>query len=214
MRVQATRDEATRSRLLDAAATVFSEAGFHAATIRQICAKAQVNVAAVNYHFRDKFGLYTAVLERSSGAEFQLKVRAAMSAAPSAEDALRIFVRGMFEKVYGEKPEANLKIMAREISDPTPALDVVVDRVIRPQYEQLCELVGHAIGSSSGSDTTRLCVHSLLGQVLHYAQARELIERIWPTLDIPQSRNRIADHIVRFTIAGLYATPQKKRVRK
>ena len=40
--------EITRSRLLEAAGEVFAEHGFQATTVRDICARAGANVAAVN----------------------------------------------------------------------------------------------------------------------------------------------------------------------
>lgn len=211
----AAKDEATRSKLLEAGAAVFADVGFQAATVRQICSRAEVNVAAVNYHFGDKLGLYAEVLKRSSGPAAQLKIRASMSEASSPEMALRIFVRGMFEKVYGDRPEANLRIMTREMVSPTPAFDVVVDEVIRPQYKQLCTLIGGIIGHQATSDRTRLCVYSLLGQVLFYFHGREVIARLSPALHIAKERNRLADHIVDLTIAGLNAAnPIATRKRK
>jgi len=78
--------DATRARLLDAAAHVFAEHGFQAATIRDICTRAGANVAAVNYHFRDKAGLYLAVLRHSMNAAGQPEPRElAMSAATPEE---------------------------------------------------------------------------------------------------------------------------------
>ena len=56
--------ESTRAKLLDAAAEVFAEIGYHGATIREICARAGVNGALVNYHFGDKLELYAQTLER------------------------------------------------------------------------------------------------------------------------------------------------------
>jgi AcrR family transcriptional regulator len=52
----------TEKRLLEATGAIFAEHGYRSATVRQICEKARANIAAVNYHFGDKEGLYRAVL--------------------------------------------------------------------------------------------------------------------------------------------------------
>lgn len=52
----------TKERISAAALTVFSETGYHRATIREIVYRAGANIAAVNYHFGGKESLYLAVL--------------------------------------------------------------------------------------------------------------------------------------------------------
>lgn len=54
----------TKTAILDAAEHLFSSKGFDATSLRDINAIAQVNLAAVNYHFRSKDGLIQSVLER------------------------------------------------------------------------------------------------------------------------------------------------------
>jgi AcrR family transcriptional regulator len=49
----------TKNRLLEAAGQVFSEKGYELATVREICDRAEANVASVNYYFGDKQRLYT-----------------------------------------------------------------------------------------------------------------------------------------------------------
>jgi AcrR family transcriptional regulator len=58
----------TRDKLLDVAGRIFADRGYRAATIREICVAAGANVAAVNYHFGDKLGLYTEAVQQSMRA--------------------------------------------------------------------------------------------------------------------------------------------------
>src|SRR3954467_9236629 len=55
---------ATKGRILDAAEALFLEHGFEATSLRAITAAAEVNLAAVNYHFGSKEELFQAVLTR------------------------------------------------------------------------------------------------------------------------------------------------------
>ncbi len=59
--------DGTRAKLLDSAGQVFADSGYQAATVREICARAGVNIALINYHFGDKLELYTEVLRHRSG---------------------------------------------------------------------------------------------------------------------------------------------------
>lgn len=54
----------TRLRILDAAELLFTEHGFEATTLRQITGVAEVNLAAVNYHFGSKEALIREVFRR------------------------------------------------------------------------------------------------------------------------------------------------------
>ncbi|MGB0732971.1 MAG: TetR/AcrR family transcriptional regulator [Pontibacterium sp.] len=54
----------TAGSIVRAAEELFAENGFAETTVRQITAKADVNLAAVNYHFGSKQGLVLAVAEK------------------------------------------------------------------------------------------------------------------------------------------------------
>jgi AcrR family transcriptional regulator len=55
---------ATKERILDAAEALFMEHGYEATSLRAITTEAEVNLAAVNYHFGSKEELFQAVLTR------------------------------------------------------------------------------------------------------------------------------------------------------
>ena len=59
-------DKETRERLLSTAERLFAERGFSKVTIREICKSARANVAAVNYHFNGKKGLYDEVVRTAN----------------------------------------------------------------------------------------------------------------------------------------------------
>src|SRR5580658_4493065 len=93
--------EATRARLIESAGHVFAEHGFQAATVRDICTRAGANIAAVNYHFRDKAGLYLAVLRHSmtAGASHP-EPRDAAALAETPEEALRLMIAAMLLRFH------------------------------------------------------------------------------------------------------------------
>ncbi|MEC5405560.1 TetR/AcrR family transcriptional regulator [Paraburkholderia sp. MPAMCS5] len=54
----------TKSRILDAAEALFIDCGYEAMSLRQITSRAEVNLAAVNYHFGSKESLIHSMLSR------------------------------------------------------------------------------------------------------------------------------------------------------
>jgi AcrR family transcriptional regulator len=210
--------EATRARLIDAAGEVFSEHGFQAATVREICSRAGANVAAVNYHFGDKMGLYDAVLRESLCVAAHENVRAVAEQSDSPEHALRLMIAGMLRRMsivnhpmVSQRGAWHIRIMAHEMARPTEGLDRVIDRVIGPNYGVMRKIVAGIIGFPPEHEMTRLCAHSVIGQVVHYAHARPVIARLWPELTMTEDQiDLIAEHITGFSLAGLRALSSRE----
>ena len=99
-------EDQTRARLIEAAGEVFAAHGFQAATVREICTRAGANVAAVNYHFRDKMGLYAAVLENSLCATPPVDLRQLIEQSKTPENALRDMIHRMLKRMYGKRERA------------------------------------------------------------------------------------------------------------
>src|SRR3954468_23711450 len=108
-------DEVTRTRLLEAAGPIFAAEGFHKAKIRCICARAGANVAAVNYHFGDKLGLYTEVLRYSISAAVIDPHLIAKAPGVPLEAKLRAFVRMILSSVFtATRPAWHMKLVLQE----------------------------------------------------------------------------------------------------
>src|SRR6202049_2648622 len=83
----------TREKLVEVAGRVFADRGYQAATVREICVRAGANVAAVNYHFGDKLGLYAEVLQESVRAAQVEAIQNALDQNAPPEDILRAVIR-------------------------------------------------------------------------------------------------------------------------
>lgn len=205
------KEDSTRTRLLDAAGELFAEVGFENATVRKICECAGVNVASVNYHFGDKLGLYTEVLMR--GARFAQRAAEATAIDGSPEEQLRAFVRAYLNGLLGTgKSIAVTRLMAAEMARPSPALKKVVSQVVAPTEIRLRTLVSQITGLPPDDDRVRMCAYSIVGQCLHYKHAAPVLRILWPDLwRIPDRLDRISSHIVDFSLAGMRALKDRGR---
>jgi AcrR family transcriptional regulator len=197
--------EVTRARLLEAAAEIFADVGYQQAKIREICARADANIALINYHFGDKMGLYTEVLRYSVKTSHSEAIRRALDQGGSPEELLRGMIkarmRGMGSR---ELADRQFRIVLHELAHPTPALGRVLDNVIRPIYKRVLELIGGMIGLPADAEKTRLCTHSVMGQIMIYVLAGPVLKRLWPELKMtPAQLDRMADHIADFSLAYL-----------
>ncbi len=158
-----THDLETRERLLDAAARLFADRGFRKVTVREICREARANVAAINYHFGDKLGLYREVLQSAIDtmrATTELGRAAGEGLAP--EEKLRRFFEVFAKRVLEDPRRAWIhRLVRREISDPTPVLDAIVAEGVKPRLEYLGTVVGEMLGRPAESDEVRRCVASI-----------------------------------------------------
>jgi TetR/AcrR family transcriptional regulator, regulator of cefoperazone and chloramphenicol sensitivity len=197
---------ATRQHLLEAAGEVFADLGYRAATVREICEGAGVNIAAVNYHFGDKEQLYRAVLQETYRTAIK-KYPADHGLRPNAtaEQRLRAFVHSLLLRIFSDGPSARHgKLMAREMVDPTGALDAIVREDIRPMSEQLMAMMGELLGPGADEGTKRLCANSVVSQAVFYHHCRPVVERIAPELKFDRAGiEALTEHITRFSLAAI-----------
>ena len=196
--------EQTRTRLLEAAREVFSQHGFQSATVREICRRADANVAAVSYHFGSKDGLLAEALNFAPLKAMQL---ANIQTVASPEMRLHLFIRDfmlmLLDETNGSPP---CRIMARELADPTPALDKIVREAIAPLHEFLGKLVREIAGDGIAEAELRRCMYSILGQCLYYRHSHPVQQRLHPKLRYDRKEiAAIAQHIADFSLAGINA---------
>ena len=198
-------EESTREKILNAAGEVFGEQGFEGATIRGITERAGVNVAAVNYHFRDKAELYTrVVLDACSARAAWRDVMAEASNSP--EERLRSLIYRFLDYLLDpSRAPWKRRLMAREMANPTNALDELVEKNIRPfRNEFLIPTLRELTGDQLSRRQLSLISISVMGQCHYFLQGQPIIERLNPDFKIGKAEiAEIAEHIARFSLAGI-----------
>jgi AcrR family transcriptional regulator len=111
---------ATREKIVKAAARAFAREGYEGASVRTIVAAADVNQAAISYHFGSKEGLYRAVLQAALAALMRDDDAQAPAGRLSREAALRRFVRQQLRPIVsGDELSLYVRIFSWEALRPT-----------------------------------------------------------------------------------------------
>lgn len=209
----------TKDRILDAAERLFSVQGFAATSLRQITTEAQVNLAAVNYHFQSKDTLILATILRKVGPinERRLEMLDQLEAAgqpPLLEDVLRAFYAPLFDaRRAGVNLSSFPKLMGRAYTEPGDWMQ----RVFPHAFAQIAARFGAALRNSlDGMDMTELMwgLHFAIGSMAHFTGAGSLLTYISEGKADPEDVEGALQRLVRYTAGGLRALAVKEEAGK
>ncbi len=142
----------TRKRLLEATESLFIESGYEAMSLRQITARAQANLAAVNYHFGSKEALVQALLSqrlaRLNNERLQL-LDACEERWPDGMDASAVlgilFIPAFRLSRDGFCGPAFMRLLGRVYSDPSPFVRNYLQEHYRPIFGRFFEAFSRAL---------------------------------------------------------------------
>lgn len=207
----------TRGRILQVACEVFAKRGFRNTTIRDICQQAQVNIASVNYYFSSKEKLYEAVCKYACGHSIENtdpKFKLGENRTP--EEKLKAFIEALLLTILS-KDQSNWKemIMGREMIEPTNALNIVIEEMIKPRFQQLHTIVKTLLGEGAEDEVVRRCCLSITGQCLYYRFARPVILQLNPKQKFDNAGiEKLAAHITQFSLNAVKQFALEKKERK
>jgi TetR/AcrR family transcriptional regulator, regulator of cefoperazone and chloramphenicol sensitivity len=196
----------TRIRILEAASSIFAEHGFAATTIRHICSKAQVNLAAVNYHFGSKEGLYRETIRFARERAYKsYPTTYGLAAEASPEHQLRAFVRSFLLRTsFDERTQEFGTIVMREMVEPTAALDTMLIEGIRTLFGQLVGIVSDLLPEDTDAETILASARSIISQCLFYLFSRSVINRMSPEEKFGlEDIDRVSEQILLFSLTAL-----------
>ena len=202
-------DKGVRERLLDSAEDLFCEYGFSGASIRDIAASADCNIASVNYYFGGKEKLYKEVwrrhlmIMRDARIASIDKVMSQNGGNPQLEDLLKSFAESFVGSLVDEdKARCLNKLMAREWIDHHLPVNMFLDDIITPTLNAMHSAL---VKTCPGFDESKVpfIVLSIVGQLLHVLHMKVIFQQCeessLPKFDL----NQVIDHVVKFSTAGI-----------
>lgn len=215
MRKPRSDGENTRQRLLAAAGKLFAERGYRATRVAEICRRAGANLAAINYHFGGKDRLYVEAWREAFARSLERHPPdGGVPADAPAEQRLRGRVLAVMRRVL-DPDSHDLDITHKEMASPTGLLLKAVRSELEPLRTSLSEIIAELLGPGAGEEQLRLCrmsvISQCLGPLLHERRRLRLprSKRPPPPEALPGSVESMADHVVRFSLAGIREVARK-----
>jgi len=197
----------TKQRIIDAAEHLFASHGFAGASLRQVTSSAQVNLAAVNYHFGSKENLINEVLRLrldKLNADRLETLKTAL-AAPSLrlEDVLAAWIRPALAASAQEKGGmAFVRILARAYVEQSEHLRTFLHQNYGHVLRDFIAALGRLLPTLDKQEL--YWRFDIITGALTFAMADYgMIKR--RNLGAEQYRDLTAEHLIKFAAAGLRA---------
>jgi TetR/AcrR family transcriptional regulator, regulator of cefoperazone and chloramphenicol sensitivity len=197
-----------RQRLLEAAGEVFALRGFKAATIQEISQRADANIAAVNYHFRDKESLYREVFRYAMDQSRQRYLSYPMDESerrPSRrlQLELRRYLYVMFSR---DQAPWQAMMFYREMLEPTEVFESLVTEQMVPHHKHVESLLRNVIGPDADQQLVRFSTMAAIFLCSSFRSAQNFIRKVYPEEHFDAATDdELADLITMFVIGGLRA---------
>jgi len=200
----------TRSRILDCACEIFAEKGYQSAKVADICRRAGANVAAVNYYFGDKASLYAEAWQYA----FQQFEEPAFSEVANGlpQERLREYIQTLMKNFSAKGGLGHFsRLYLMELVNPTGLIQDAWRKLIEPRRRKLHDIIRELMGQKADDQSVLFCELSVVNQcrTLLTIKHNDLEYLLDQTLD-PELIMRLADHITRFSLAGIRASGYAK----
>ena len=196
----------TKLRILDAAENLFGRRGFDATSLRDITGEAQVNLAAVNYHFQSKDSLIDAVIQRRIEPVNRRRLEMLDAAGPNAtiEQIMEAFAVPVIESDLSQI----MPLMGRVLSTPDQFVTRVFNKHLKSVADRFVDGIGRALPELTQAELMWR-IHFVGGIIAHVLSWSHLLPELTGGVCDPSDRKALTARLVRFMSAGFRAPEGK-----
>jgi len=173
---------------VDAALDLFGRYSFDGVSTRTLARQARVNLAAIQYYFGSKEGLYLAVarhIDQRIGSQVRpvlAEVETALAARNPSRDVCFAMMCRLLEVMIGTTlgsidSKKWVGIFMREQMEPSAAFDILFEGVMRPMHRCMCRLAGRILDVDPEAAETKIRVYAIMGQLVMFHISRAAVTR-------------------------------------
>jgi AcrR family transcriptional regulator len=191
----------TCKSLLAAAVDVFAGKGYRDATVAEICSLAKANIAAVNYHFRDKENLYREAWRYAFAESIKAHPPdAGVNDDSPPEERLRGQITALLQRI-SDRNNKEFLIVLKEMANPTGLLHEIMREMLLPLQKRMQATICELLGPGASDMQVQFCEVSIISQCVNPMVLKRKGDRNAP----PGIKNvkAYADHVVKFALAGI-----------
>ena len=205
-------------RLLSAALQLFAEKGFGNTSIRDLAHKAQVNVSAISYYFKDKVGLYKAAFSRSAGCVQPGGLRCGpegpvviLSDALTLREQLGHVLRDLIEPLkQGEVVGWHVRLRMREMLESTGLWEQEIVSEIAPAQRALEHCLCRELGLKTADERVQRLAFSITGMGIHLLVSRDVVQSLHPQLlDSASAIDQYIEQLTDYAVAMVNVEKQR-----
>ncbi|WP_343225155.1 TetR family transcriptional regulator [Luteimonas sp. MC1572] len=196
----------TKDRILGAAEELFALHGFGGTSLRQVTSRADVNIAAVNYHFGSKENLINEVFRRRMDEMSRRRLELLAEARETSPGALEPLLAAFIEPALALARDrqggvAFIRVIARAYAEKNDGLR----KFLSEQYGHVLREFAKAIAECVPQlDKEQLYWRlDFLAGALTYAMSEFGLIKRPATVSEVAHRKRAAEELIRFAAAGL-----------
>ncbi len=199
----------TKDRILGAAEELFAQYGFAGTSLRQVTSHADVNIAAVNYHFGSKENLVNEIFRRRMDEMTAARLGQLEQARSAQPDDLRAVLAAFVEPALAlaqdrQSGGAFVRVIARAYAEKNDNLR----KFLSDHYGHVLREFGKAIGACvPGLSKEELYWRlDFLAGSLTYAMADFGLIKRPPNISEAEHRRKAAQELIHFAEAGFRAS--------
>ena len=203
---QGIQQDTTAEKIVAAATNLFATKGYEGTSTKEICDTADVNIAAIHYHFGSKEQLYCEIIESFGGAKLRSMQR--ILEPPANFDEFKVRMKMYLEEAiepFLQQPEV-CKIVQTEIELLHARSEKVFRGTYMKSFETVVAFLAHAkkVGIIDSEIDPRFAARSLHSQICHQTRADNVYKKFFNvSLRQDAYRKTWIDQTLRMFLAGI-----------